>query len=129
MRRSCGVWAVCSMRLSCAAVQAEAAWRSRHKWAAQRLAHLLGDAHAQPPLGPVLDAVERVSVNIGLAVNGAGMGSGPNVWAWAAPAEGAAVLLGGSVIMHKPDVAVLEAATASRAVRPPLIKYFPADLP
>ena len=85
MRRSCGVWAFCSMRLSCASAQAEAAWRSRHKWAAQRLAHLLGDAHAQPPLGPVLDAVERVSMSIGLAVNGAGVGSGPSVWAWQRP--------------------------------------------
>ena len=129
MRRSCGVQAVCSMRVCSATVQAEAAWRSRHKWAAQRLAHLLGDAHAQPPLGPVLDAVERVSVNIGLAVNGMGLGSGPSVWAWAAPAEGAGVQLGGSVIMHKPDVTVLEAATASRAVRPLLIKHLPADLP
>ena len=107
--------------------QAEAAWRSRHKWAAQHLAHLLGDAHAKPPLAPVLDLVERVSVNIGLAVNGAGvgsfatpaqgMGSGSNVWAWAAPREGCSLQLGGSIIAHKPDLAVLEAATASKAVR------------
>lgn len=105
-----------------ACAQAEAAWRSRHKWAAQRLAHLLGDAHAKPPLGPVLDFVERVSVNIGLAVDGAGvgsaqgMGSGPSVWTWAAPTEGCSVQLGGSIIAHKPDITVLEAAAAGRAV-------------
>ena len=106
----------CVLTLGCAA-QAEAAWRSRHKWAAQHLAHLLGDAHAKPPLAPVLDLVERVSVNIGLAVHGQGLGSGSNVWAWAAPTEGCSMQLGGSIIAHKPDLAVLEAATASRAVR------------
>ena len=77
-------------------LQAEAAWRARHKWAAQRLANLLGDAHAKPPLAPVLDFVERVSVNIGLAVGGAGVGSTPGSWAWAAPTEGCSAQLGGS---------------------------------
>ncbi|CAK0783811.1 hypothetical protein CVIRNUC_007011 [Coccomyxa viridis] len=95
--------------------KAEAAWRARHKWAAQRLANLLGDAHAKPPLAPVLDFVERVSVNIGLAVGGAGVGSTPGSWAWAAPTEGCSAQLGGSIIMHKPDLAVLEAAKAGRA--------------
>ena len=97
-------------------MQAEAAWRARHKWAAQRLANLLGDAHARPPLAPVLNFVERVSVNIGLAVGGAGVGSTPGSWAWAAPTEGCSAQLGGSIIMHKPDLAVLEAAKAGRAV-------------
>lgn len=97
--------------------QAEAAWRSRHKWAAQRLAHLLRDTHTKPPLGPVLDLVERVSVNIGLAVDGPGIGT--NTWAWAAPMEGCSIQLGGAIIAHKPDLAVLEAATASRAVSLP----------
>ena len=79
----------------------------------------------------MLDLVERVSVNIGLAVNGAGvgsfatpaqgMGSGSNVWAWAAPTEGCSLQLGGSIIAHKPDLAVLEAATTGRAVTSPAL--------
>ncbi len=32
--------------------EVEAAYRARHKWAAQRVAPLLGDLHEEPPLGP-----------------------------------------------------------------------------
>lgn len=49
-----------------ARVQAEAAWRARHKWAAQRVGRLLGDAHDRPPLGPLLDVAETLSLGIAL---------------------------------------------------------------
>ena len=39
----------------------EAAWRARHKWAAQRLAPLLGDLHEKPPLGGVAAAQSLLS--------------------------------------------------------------------
>ncbi|CAL8461811.1 g1342 [Coccomyxa elongata] len=99
---------------------AEAAWRARHKWAAQRLAHLLSDAHEKPPLRPAFDLLETLSLNIGLAIDGMAVGSfatpalatsgagmtlesATDGRGWAAPGPGSPFSIVGSLRTHTPD--------------------------
>ncbi|KAK9908907.1 hypothetical protein WJX75_004527 [Coccomyxa subellipsoidea] len=97
---------------------AEAAWRARHKWGAQRLAHLLSDAHERPPLGPAFDLLETLSLNIGLAIDGMAVGSfatpalatgspalesATSGLGWAAPGPGTRFNIVGSLRTHTPD--------------------------
>lgn len=125
------------------AVQAEAAWRARHKWAAQRLAHLLSDAHERPPLGPAFDLLETLSLNIGLAVDGMAVGSfaTPAFHAgsaalesasggrgWAAPGAGGCISLAGSLRTHRGDPDALTAAFPGKEVRFPVPEPLPVHL-
>lgn len=50
--------------------EAEAALHHRHKWAARRTAHLLGDLPDRPPLAGLADAWEGLCISIGVAVGG-----------------------------------------------------------
>ena len=112
--------------------QAEAAWRARHKWAAQRLAHLLSDAHEKPPLRPAFDLLETLSLNIGLAIDGMAVGSfatpalatsgagmtlesATDGRGWAAPGPGSRFSIVGSLRTHTPDPNAA-AETSGRAV-------------
>ncbi len=56
----------------------EAAWRRRHKWAAQRVAHLLTDTPASPPLACAADVLGKLSLCIGVGVDGMGLGDTPS---------------------------------------------------
>lgn len=111
-------------------VQAEAAWRARHKWGAQRLAHLLSDAHERPPLGPAFDLLETLSLNIGLAIDGMAVGSfatpalatgspalesATSGLGWAPPGPGTRFNIVGSLRTHTPDPSA-PVETSGRAV-------------
>ena len=89
----------------------------RHKWGAQRLAHLLSDAQERPPLGPAFDLLETLSLNIGLAIDGMAVGSfatpalatgSPALESatsgngWAAPGPGTRFNIVGSLRTHTP---------------------------
>jgi len=65
----------------------------RHKWAAQRVGALLGDAHAAPPLAPLLDVADTLSLGIALVLPGGAPPTGSGGWG-AAGADGRAALWG-----------------------------------
>lgn len=48
--------------------QLEAAWRRRHKWAAQKAGGVLTDSYSSPPLKPFLSAAQKLSIGMLLLV-------------------------------------------------------------
>ena len=86
---------------------------------------MLGDAQAHAPLAPVFDVLETLSLNIGLAVEGAGVGGmtalSPPAGAlsgWAV--GGGRLVIGGSVRHGAPVQApTAEPSAAGKAVRGP----------
>lgn len=75
----------------------EAAWHARHKWAARRCAHLLGDLPERPPLAGLMDACQGLCLSIGVAVNGRAFGGTNSEGGWIASSEAAGWSAWGSV--------------------------------
>eukprot|EP00891_Asterochloris_glomerata_P008318 jgi/Astpho2/8318/Aster-x0812 len=71
--------------------ETEEAYRERHRWAAKRVAHLMRDLPATPPLEGAADLADSLQINIGLMVEGQGFPS------WPAPDPGAAWAVSGSL--------------------------------
>ena len=57
--------------------ETEEAYRERHRWAAKRVAHLMRDLPATPPLEGAADLADSLQINIGLMVEGQGFPSWP----------------------------------------------------
>lgn len=57
------------MECQSAGPQLEAAWRSRHKWAARRASRVLTDCNSKPPLQPLLSAAQKLSIGMLLLIN------------------------------------------------------------
>ena len=61
--------------MSSSGPELESAWRSHHKRAGRRVAHLIPDLPASPPLGQALDLAERFSIRIGAGLASASLSS------------------------------------------------------
>lgn len=49
--------------------QLEAAWRARHKWAAQKAARVMTDCYPSPPMRPALSFAQKVSIGMVLVLS------------------------------------------------------------
>ncbi len=56
------------------AAEAEAAWRARHKWAAQRVAQLLTDLPLRPPLAAASAFLDLSCLRVALPLDADGVG-------------------------------------------------------
>ena len=85
--------------------QLEAAWRARHKWAAQRAGRVLTDVYDSPPLQPLMTAAQKLSIGLVLLANGtqeaaglpAGMGATGIGSAWGACSSASSWMLTASI--------------------------------
>jgi len=68
---ACVLW--CAVVCCVSGKAVEAAWRARHKAAAQRLADYCNDLPASPPLAPLIQLASCCSIAAGLAVGGQGL--------------------------------------------------------
>ena len=59
------------------AAEAEAAWRARHKWAAQRVAQLLTDLPPRPPLAAASAFMDLSCLRLALPFGGDARDAGP----------------------------------------------------
>lgn len=90
--------------------QLEAAWRSRHKWAARRASRVLTDCKTRPPLQPFLSAAQKLSIGLLLLVNSpagaralAGSEQNSGVGScWSAPGSDSAWMLNLSYPLGRP---------------------------
>ena len=70
----CGSWLhfLCSAGRFQTAAEAEAAWRARHKWAAQRVAQLLTDLPIRPPLAAASAFLDLSCLRVALPLDAEG---------------------------------------------------------
>lgn len=58
------------IRICFAGPQLEAAWRARHKWAAQKASKVMVDVYDSPPLKPYVSAAQQLSIGFVMLLNG-----------------------------------------------------------
>lgn len=83
------------------AAESEAAWRARHKWAAQRVAPLLTDLPLHPPLAGAAALWDLVCLKIALPMDGVPLGGPmPEVAGFWAAHAGALLQWRTCIVMH-----------------------------
>jgi len=100
----------------------------RHKWAAQRVGALLGDAHAAPPLAPLLDVADTLSLGIALVLPGGAPLAGAGGWG-AAGADGAAALWGSVAGGARPPPPERELLPPPDVLQPSVVAAGAGDAP